>query len=73
MTAEEYEAAFHGINLPQSIELFPGSTISNVKDFIDKELYILKNGNNNDRIESPIKYRLDVLLKHINEKNEAED
>lgn len=72
MTAEEYEAAFHGIDLPQSFDIFPGSHISDVRKFVEKEIYILKNGNNNDRIEAPIKYRLDILLEHINKQNENE-
>ena len=64
MTAEDYEAAFHGIYLPQSIELVQGSIIPDVKEFLDKEIYILKNSKN-ERVLSPIRYRLDLILKLI--------
>lgn len=62
MTAEDYEAAFHGIDLPESIELVQGSIIPNVKEFLEKEIYILKNSQN-ERVLSPIRYRLDLFLK----------
>lgn len=64
MTAEEYEAAFHGIDLPESIELVQGTKIPNVKDFLEKEIYILKTSNN-ERVLSPIRYRLDLLLQLV--------
>ena len=64
MTAEDYEAAFHGIDLPQSIELVQGSIIPDVKEFLDKEIYILNNSKN-ERVLSPIRYRLDLILQRL--------
>lgn len=68
MTADEYEAAFHGIDLPQSVELYTGVKINDVPAFIEKEITILKT-NNPERILSPIRYRLDRLLEIINERH----
>ncbi|RZM04370.1 MAG: hypothetical protein EOO88_56020 [Pedobacter sp.] len=71
MTAEDYEAAFHGIELPQSAQLFTGVFVPDVRAFIAKELHILKN-NPLDRTADPVKYRLDRLLEVINELNESQ-
>ncbi|MES2828806.1 MAG: hypothetical protein V4687_11640 [Bacteroidota bacterium] len=68
MTAEDYEAAFHGIDLPPSIELVQGSIIPDLKEFLAKELYILKTSKN-ERVLNPIRYRLDIVLKLL-ESNE---
>ena len=62
MTADEYEATFHGIDLPESLELFPGVIIADVKDFVSKELYILRTSSSVRVIET-VKYRLDQTLK----------
>ncbi len=67
MAPEEYEASFHGIDLPQSIQLFPGSFIPNVSDYIKQQIEILK-VNTSPKIQAPIEYRLDVLLQLIQEK-----
>lgn len=69
MTAEDYEAAFHGIKLPEGrIELGPGVTITDVTLFIEKELTILKSGNN-ERVKQPVRWRLDKLIEIINERH----
>ncbi|MES2455548.1 MAG: hypothetical protein V4594_08415 [Bacteroidota bacterium] len=64
MTADEYEAAFHGIDLPATAELFPGTTVTDVPAFIESSLLLLrtvKNARQNDMT----KYRLDRLLEMI--------
>jgi len=64
MTAEDYQAAFHGIDLPKSLELFPGTNIPDVQLFLSKSIHILKT-NPNDRIKDPVRYRLDKVLEMI--------
>jgi len=71
MTAEEYEAAFHGIELPYKVELFPGVSVTDVPEFVKKEIAILRT-NNKDRVLDPIRYRLDRLLEIVNQANENE-
>ncbi|MHA4896461.1 DUF6965 family protein [Pedobacter sp. PWIIR3] len=68
MTPDEYEASFHGIDLPQSIHLFPGSFIPDVPGYIKQQIEILR-VNTAPRIQAPIEYRLGVLLQLIQEKN----
>ena len=65
MTAEEYEAAFHGIDLPESLQLDSGVFIPDVRAFLERELFILKN-NSATRTAEPIKYRLNKVLAMIN-------
>jgi hypothetical protein len=72
MGADEYEAAFHGIELPESVELFPGSKIPDVRLFLEKEFEILRKGQST-RVVDAVKYRLDRLLAIINEKNEGDN
>ena len=71
-TAEDYEAAFHGIDLPQYFEFAPGASTSDVQSFLEKSLTILRNGNS-ERVAEPIRWRLDALLEFINSENEKEN
>lgn len=67
VTAEDYEAAFHGIELPQGrIELRPGATVPDVALFLDKQITILRMGTH-ERVKEPVRWRLDRLLEIIDE------
>ncbi|RZK78359.1 MAG: hypothetical protein EOO85_06525 [Pedobacter sp.] len=70
MKADEFEAAFYGIDLPESVQLDQGVFISNVKEFLAKELRILKN-NPLERTAEPVQFRLNRLLEIINQTNET--
>lgn len=70
MTTEEYEAAFHGIELPESFDLATGVHVPDTKDFIEKSIYILQTGG--ERVKAPVRWRLDRLLEIINNKNQTE-
>lgn len=62
ITAEDYEAAFHGIELPEgAIELVRGSTIPDVALFLDKQITILRTGTH-ERVKEPVRWRLNRLL-----------
>ncbi|MEJ2901141.1 DUF6965 family protein [Pedobacter panaciterrae] len=66
MTAEDYEAAFHGIALPEGpIEIGQGAIVTDVPLFVAKELAILKFGNN-ERVKEPVRWRLNRLIELIN-------
>lgn len=69
-SAEEYEAAFHGIEIPESFELATGVHVPNTREFIEKSIYILKTGGN--RVATPVRWRLDKLLEIINRNNQHE-
>ncbi|NRF40640.1 DUF6965 family protein [Pedobacter foliorum] len=64
MTAEDFEAAFHGIELPSEIELAPGAVIRDVPLFLEKEITILKTSNY-PRVTDPVVYRLNLVLELI--------
>lgn len=64
MTADEYEAAFHGIDLPKEAQLYPGVRVSDVPEFIEAELTLLR-GTKTSRIIEVVKDRLDRLLEII--------
>jgi len=65
MTAEEYQAAFDGIKLPEGpIEISQGVTVKDVPLFVKKQLTILKTGNS-ERVKGPVRWRLDRLLELI--------
>ncbi|WP_214227763.1 hypothetical protein [Pedobacter sp. B4-66] len=64
MTAEDFEAAFHGIELPSEIELAPGAIIRDVPLFLEKELTILRTSNH-PRVTDPVVYRLNLVLELI--------
>jgi hypothetical protein len=67
VTAEEYQAAFHGIALPKGpIELGQGATVPDVQVFLEKQLTILRTGRH-ERVKEPVRWRLDRLLKIIDE------
>lgn len=61
---EEYEAAFHGIELPATFELATGVEVPDVKEFLEKSIHILKTGKS-ERIAIPIRWRLEKLLAFI--------
>ncbi|WP_394347794.1 DUF6965 family protein [Pedobacter hiemivivus] len=42
MTIDELEAHFSGIDLPQSLELYPGTKLNNVAQCIDTHITLLK-------------------------------
>jgi hypothetical protein len=64
MNADEYEAAFQGIDLPATAELFPGTTVSDVTAFINNSISLLRTVKN-PRQTDVIQYRLDRLLELI--------
>ncbi|HKG05542.1 MAG TPA: hypothetical protein VKB19_03750 [Pedobacter sp.] len=64
MTPQEYEAAFHGIFLPQKLDLFPGSHIPDLRKFLDAELHIMK-ATTSTMIRDAVSYRLDTALRLI--------
>ncbi|SMC53112.1 DUF6965 family protein [Pedobacter nyackensis] len=66
-TAEEWEAAFHGIELPETAELATGVKINNVQGFLQKSFEILRNGT--PRVCEPVRWRLQRLLDIVNEAN----
>jgi len=68
MTAEEYEAAFHGIDLPTSLQLDSGVFVPDVPDFIAKSIGILK-GKPGARVEDAVRARLDKALQLITNHN----
>jgi hypothetical protein len=65
MTADEYEAAFHGIDLPQTLELATGVTVSDVPAFIQSSLHILRTSGS-PRVMDMVRYRLDRALELLN-------
>lgn len=67
MTAEDFEAAFHGIELPTEIELGPGAIIKDVPLFLEKELTILRTSTH-QRVTDPVVYRLNLVLELIKAK-----
>jgi hypothetical protein len=69
MNADEYEAAFHGIDLPATAELFTGTTVADVPAFIEASLLLIRTAGNNRQIEMS-KYRLDRFLEIINSKEQ---
>ncbi|WP_285008403.1 DUF6965 family protein [Pedobacter faecalis] len=69
MNADEYEAAFHGIDLPKEVELFPGSYVPDVRFFLDAQLNLLRHLGT-ERQRDAVRYRLNRLLEIINENNE---
>lgn len=67
VSAEDYEAAFHGIELPQGpIELGQGATVPDVQVFLEKQITILRTGTH-ERVKEPVRWRLDRLLEIIEE------
>jgi hypothetical protein len=44
MTADDYEAALHGIDLPNEVQLYTGVKIVDVPKFIEVQLDILRSG-----------------------------
>lgn len=68
MTAEEFEAAFHGIDLPEEAELYTGVKITDIPKFLETSLSYLKN-NAPSRMTEVIEDRLNRLLEIINESN----
>lgn len=67
ITAEDYEAAFHGLELPQGpIELGPGATVPDVSLFLEKQITILRMGTH-ERVKEPVRWRLNRLLEIIDE------
>lgn len=67
MTAEEWEAAFYGVELPETAQIMPGVFINNVPEFLEKSYEILRGGNS--RVGDPVEWRLQLLLDIVNETN----
>jgi hypothetical protein len=65
MTPDEYEAAFHGIDLPDKLELATGVVVTDVRAFVDSSIVILRTGNS-PRVADMVRYRLDLALTLIN-------
>jgi hypothetical protein len=57
MTIEELEAYFTGIDLPETMTLYPGVTISNVRTCVDSHLEVL-NAKGDLKIYAGFKLRL---------------
>lgn len=72
MNSDEYEAAFHGIELPDRIQLFQGAIISNVPAFLRNSIELLRNVTNPRQIEV-VCYRLDRLLELIEKSDVASE
>jgi hypothetical protein len=70
MNADEYEAAFQGIDLPATAELFPGTIVSDVPAFINNSISLLRTVTN-PRQTDVIQYRLDRLLELISSGEQA--
>lgn len=68
MTADDYEAAFHGISLPRQVQLFPGSFVPDVDFFVKAQINLLRHVRT-ERQQDVIRYRLNRLLQIINEAN----
>jgi uncharacterized protein DUF6965 len=64
MNADEYEAAFQGIDLPATAELFPGTIVTDVQEFINNSISLLRTVRN-PRQTDVIQYRLNRLLELI--------
>lgn len=67
MTAEDWEAAFYGIELPDTIQLGPGMFVNDVQGFLKKSFEIIRNGS--PRVSEPAEWRLQKLLDLVNEAN----
>jgi hypothetical protein len=67
MTVEDWEAAFYGIELPETVQLGPGMFVNDVQGFLEKSFAILKGGN--VRVSEPVEWRLQMLLDIVNEAN----
>jgi len=67
MTVEDWEAAFHGIELPETAQLDTGVIITDVQGFLEKSFTILRAGNN--RVCTPVEWRLQKLLDMVNAAN----
>lgn len=67
MTADGWEAAFHGIDLPETIDLGPGIFLTDVRGFLDHSLTILRAGN--VRVSEPVEWKLQKLLDLLNQQN----
>lgn len=61
MTPEEYEAAFHGIDLPPTLNLAQGVTVNDVPAFLASQIHMLKNSTS-PRVIELVKYRLDLAM-----------
>ena len=67
MTAEDWEAAFHGIELPETAQLDTGVIITDVQGFLEKSFTILRGGN--ARVCEPVGWRLQRLLDIVSAAN----
>jgi hypothetical protein len=67
MTADEWEAAFHGIELPETVQLGPGMFVNDVQEFLDKSIHIVRHGV--PRVTDPVQWRLQTLLDIVSENN----
>lgn len=63
MTAEEFEAIFHGVDLPETVQLGPGVKVVDLPKFIDTQLIILKSSQN-EQYKSVVEARL-MKLKEV--------
>jgi len=64
MTAEEFEAAFHGINMPESMQLYPGTFIPDLRDTVDKSIRILQE-TQSPAVREAVSHRLKMILEKI--------
>ena len=67
MKAEEWEAAFAGLSLPQTATLDKGVTIIDIPVFLQTSLAILRS-NQPPRVTDPVELRLRKLLELLTER-----
>jgi len=65
MTPEDYEAAFHGIDLPKKMELATGVNVADVPEFIKASIYLLRTSGST-RVTEMVRFRLNRALEIIN-------
>ena len=70
MTAEEWEAQFHGRELPTFVQFASGMSTSDVPAFLESSLRILRAGN--ARVSEPIEWRLQIMLDQMNKAEQNE-
>lgn len=69
VTAEEFEAYFQGIDLPEPpISLTTGETITDVPSFIEAQIITIKNAGN-EKIAAPPRDRLLKLIQIMEDNN----
>lgn len=66
-TADDWEAAFHGIELPETVQLGPDMFVTDVQGFLERSIHIVRHGV--PRVSDPVQWRLQKFLDIVNESN----